>query len=135
MKKALSIIIVIAIVLVLSGIASAATRTEEINSFMTLKSNFFRAEHNSAIRAHLESLSDSSFATATTMPYKDPTTLLIVSIFLGGSGIDRFMLGQIGLGVGKLLTAGGLGFWAVIDWFCIEDATRDYNYNLITSIN
>ena len=35
---------------------------------------------------------------------------------LGGLGIDRFMRGQIGLGVVKLLTAGGFGIWAFIDW-------------------
>jgi TM2 domain-containing membrane protein YozV len=34
---------------------------------------------------------------------------------LGGFGIDRFMRGQVGLGVVKLLTAGGCGVWALVD--------------------
>ena len=34
---------------------------------------------------------------------------------LGCLGIDRFMRGQVGLGVLKLLTAGGCGVWALID--------------------
>ena len=33
---------------------------------------------------------------------------------LGAFGIDRFMRGQVGLGVLKLLTAGGCGVWALI---------------------
>ncbi|MFH1613247.1 MAG: TM2 domain-containing protein [bacterium] len=43
------------------------------------------------------------------------TTTLIVSIFLGGLGIDRFIMGHVGLGILKLLTAGGCGLWWLID--------------------
>ena len=40
-----------------------------------------------------------------------------VGTFLfGGIGVDRFMRGQIGLGILKLLTVGGAGLWALIDW-------------------
>ena len=46
---------------------------------------------------------------------KDWTTLLILSVLLGGLGVDRFYAGHIGLGVLKLLTIGGCGIWALID--------------------
>jgi len=45
----------------------------------------------------------------------DWTTLLILSVLLGGLGVDRFFSGHIGLGVLKLITVGGCGIWAIID--------------------
>ncbi len=63
------------------------------------------------------------------MNLKDPTTFLIVSLFAGHLGIDRFMLGETGLGVAKLLTCGGLGIWTIVDWFTIMQRTRELNFN------
>lgn len=80
------------------------------------------------IREKLLALDDSKWNVLSTIQFKNPTTALIISIFLGQLGIDRFYLGHTGLGVGKLLTCGGIGVWAIIDWFLIMGATKQLNY-------
>lgn len=58
---------------------------------------------------------------------KDRVLIFVISFFLGALGIDRFLLGDIGLGLLKLLTAGVLGIFWLIDLFLIMGRTDDYN--------
>ena len=56
---------------------------------------------------------------------------LVMSIFFGALGVDRFMMGHIGLGLLKLCTLGGFGVWWLVDVILI--ATR-YQYKNVTWI-
>ena len=50
---------------------------------------------------------------------KSKVTAALLAFFLGGLGIHRFYLGYTWQGVVQLLTAGGLGIWALIDFIRI----------------
>ena len=50
---------------------------------------------------------------------KDFVVLVLLSVLVGGLGIDRFYLGKYGTGILKLITLGGLGLWWLIDLILI----------------
>ena len=69
-------------------------------------------------------------AACITMDMKDPTVAILLSVFVGSLGIDRFYIDDVGLGVAKLLTCGGLGIWWLIDLVLIIGKTKEKNYQL-----
>lgn len=66
-----------------------------------------------------------------TSTLKDPTISLVLSIVLGYLGVDRFYIGDVGLGVGKLVTCGGCYIWWLIDIFLIMNRTRQRNFETL----
>ena len=100
----------------------------KVDLFIMTHAKSFETHQLSFIREKLLALDDSQWIILQSLNIKDPMLSLIVSIVGGHFGIDRFLIGDIGLGIGKLITCGGLGVWTVIDWFLIMDATRSKNF-------
>ncbi len=63
---------------------------------------------------------------------KDVTLAFLLSVFVGTLGIDRFYIGDIGMGVGKLITGGGCGVWWIIDLVLIMNDTKKKNLEMLT---
>ena len=54
-----------------------------------------------------------------TLSEKGFVPTLLLCFFLGCLGIHRFYVGKIGTGILMLLTVGGFGIWAVVDFIVI----------------
>ncbi|GHT03809.1 hypothetical protein AGMMS49525_09470 [Bacteroidia bacterium] len=67
---------------------------------------------------------------------KDWLVTLLLCFFLGYLGIHRFYSGSTGIGVAQLLTLGGCGIWALIDFIMILcDSYKDGNGNPLVRKN
>lgn len=58
---------------------------------------------------------------------------LLLCFFFGVFGVHRFYVGKVGTGILQLVTLGGIGFWALIDFIMIiVGAFTDKQGNKIT---
>ena len=107
---------------------------KNVEMFLLTNSKYFPSESMPVVKEKLENLPEDKAVLLHSLQFKDPVMLLIISILIGGLGIDRFILGQTGLGVAKLLTCGGLGVWTIIDWFLIMGETRNVNLQKLNQV-
>ena len=102
-----------------------------VQQYIMANANFFPEGSVNELGARLSKLSQNQFNAIQGIQLKDPMIMLLLSLFLGGWGVDRFLLKETGLGVVKLLTCGGCGIWTIIDWFLVMNKTREFNQKLV----
>ncbi len=95
--------------------------------YLMTRNKYFEDIQLDFIRDRLLKMDDDRWYRVQGMQLKDPVLMLVISLIGGHFGIDRFVIGDIGLGIAKLLTCGGLGIWTIVDWFLIMDRTREKN--------
>jgi TM2 domain-containing membrane protein YozV len=94
---------------------------------------YFKAHTIDLVVDSLNKRSDENAIVGISASLRNPDTIQIVSVFLGALGVDRFMLGDIGIGILKLLTGGVFGILTIIDWFKIRGLTQDRNMKVFMS--
>ena len=107
---------------------------DKSNMLLMTYSKYFPEESMMMVKDKFETFDESKSSMLYTLCLKDPTMALILSIVAGGFGVDRFYIGDTGLGIVKLLTCGGCGIWWLIDLFLIMGATREKNLQKILGI-
>jgi len=96
-------------------------------AWLAANSSKFNASDLAVIRQKLETMSADKVVVLSSVELKDPMVGLLLCLFLGGLGVHRFWLKQIGMGVLELLTGGLCGILTLIDLFTIMGNTRKYN--------
>ena len=107
---------------------------QKVDMYIMSNQKYFPAEKIMYLKEKLLAADENRMSMISTIELKDPTTILLVSIFLGSLGIDRFMLGDTGMGVLKLLTCGCCGVLTIIDWFTISKRTKELNFNNVITL-
>lgn len=102
---------------------------DKVEQILILNSSKFPPESFSLLKQRLCECDDAKvlmiFASL-----KDPMLALVLSVCLGYFGVDRFYIGSVGIGIGKLITCGGAYIWWIIDCFLIMDAARQKNLEI-----
>lgn len=107
---------------------------QKVDAFIMANNKFFQDYQVAAIRNMLLEADESKWSLIQTLQFKDPTIVLIISLLGGSLGIDRFFIGDMGMGIGKLITCGGFGIWTIVDWFLIMGAARDKNLQKLQAL-
>lgn len=108
----------------------------ENRNLLWLDNNMYLFPKNSRkyLQEAIEKLTNEQFMQVSNLKFKKPITMFFISLFFGVFGVDRFMLGDIKLGIIKLMTFGGLLVLWIIDLFTINNRTKIFNYNKINNI-
>ena len=107
---------------------------QKVDMYIMTNQKYLPAEKIQLLRDRLLAADDNKMVMLSGVEMKDPTTILLVSIFLGSLSIDRFMLGETGMGILKLLTGGCCGILTIIDWFTVQKKAKDANFQKLMAI-
>ncbi|MCQ2279069.1 MAG: TM2 domain-containing protein [Bacteroidales bacterium] len=88
----------------------------------------FSPSQISDIKTKLSALPEEKSMVIMSLDFRDTTTILLLSLFFGGWGVDRFLVGDVGIGILKLLTGGCCGILWLIDLINHKKMTHNYNY-------
>lgn len=106
----------------------------KVEVFLATNKKYFDATKLVMIKEKLLAANESKEMVLSATEFKDPTTMLLISIFLGEFGVDRFMLKDTGIGILKLCTGGLCGILWLIDVFKIQAKTKELNFNNLLQI-
>ncbi len=102
-----------------------------VDIFISEKSSFFPEESLHTIEDIMLQLPDELYESIYSYRFKNPKTMLLISIFLGG--VERLLMQEYFLGLIKILT-NSLLIWYVADWFIIKKKTKQYNEKIFYSM-
>lgn len=110
-------------------------RELKIKNFLELNKEFFNQSDTVVIKNFLNSLSDENLESLAFLKFSDPKIYFAISFFGGGLGIDRFLIGDIGVGILKFcLNWITLFIPYIIDLFLIQKRVKTKNLEKLMSL-
>ena len=108
---------------------------EKVVYFVGMNRDKFPPDRMNVLMQWLNGAPDCAEAELFSIPLKNPTSILLFSIFLGGLGVDRFVVGDTAIGVCKLLFNWlTLGIWSFLDIFCSYKRAKSKNLETVAQI-
>lgn len=103
--------------------------SSKIDQLIIMLRDYLPEEKLPLVKSKLEGVDDSKFDLILATKFQKPINILLFAIFLGGFGVDRMMLGQIGLGVLKLIFGWiTCGIWHIIDMCTSMGRAKEKNF-------
>ncbi|HEM5989942.1 TPA: TM2 domain-containing protein [Streptococcus suis] len=115
-----------------------------LQNYVFSKSSYLPSDKLILLQKELEDLDEGALNALMMVEMRQPVIALILAIFFGEFGIDRFYIGDKRMGSAKLITFGisfvtlfiligfllfmGLYVWKFIDCFLIMKACKEENY-------
>ena len=103
----------------------------DVETYIMSNRDFFPSVKLIYLKNKLLKMDKDKFERVCLCDLKSPTVILLISVFLGGLGIDRFMIGDIGIGILKLLTCSLCGTFWLYDIFTITEKVKKINFESI----
>ena len=105
-----------------------------VDRFLVLNQNELPDDKIPMIRQNTLRCSLNQLADIQSLTCRRVENMQFISFMLGWSGVDRMLLGEIGIGLLKLCTFGCFGLLMVYDWLAMPRKTRYYNYIEVMSV-
>lgn len=106
---------------------------KKIDSYLQANSKYFTSDVIEMIKSSLKNADEDQLILLQSADLKDPILFLMASIFLGLLGIDRFLIGDSGIGILKACTFGGFGILWIIDIFLVMKKCKQKNFEEISA--
>lgn len=107
---------------------------QRVDLFLMNNSENLPSGKMAIMRDRLKSLPEDRWPLLLSLNFKNPIIALVLSFLVGEFGIDRIYVGQVGLGLLKLISCGGFGLWWLIDLFLIMGAAKEENLKKVLMV-
>ena len=105
--------------------------SQKVEMYILSNRQYFPSEKLMYLKSKMSQIDDKKFEMISAIDLKSPQTVFLVSMFLGVFGIDRFIIGDVGMGILKLFSLGMCSILWMYDLFTIAERVKKINFQNI----